>query len=141
MNTSSSFINALLFSIVVVTTSFNYNSTYINTSYSFGGWSKLGKQVVSEGVHFDELIFSEEKKNIKKLKVKASKNSVYLSSIKILYKDGTSESHIISRRLEKGDSSRTFDLIGHYRIIQKIMFIYRGDSGRGGAQLIVLGKI
>ena len=140
MKNDANFLYPLLLLVVVTTTSFLSNSTFERDLYALGGWTKLGKHTVSEGVSYDEFIVEEEKSNVKRLKLKVLKSSVYLGSVKILYKDGTSENHIISRRLEKGETTRAFDLIGHHRDIQKIQFIYRKIS-RGGAQLIVLAKM
>ena len=140
MRNDAKFLYPLLLVLLITSTSF-LNSRAINhDKYIFGGWTKLGKHTVGEGVTYEELTFEEEKKDIKRLKLKVLKTSVYLMSVKVYYDDGTSENHRISKRLEKGESSRAFDLIGHYRTMQKIMFIYRGDTNKGGAQLIILGK-
>ena len=126
--------------LVVCTSSFSFKTNSAVENYDLGGWAKLGKQTVGQGVSHDELILTEEKTSIKRLKLKVQKTSVYIMSITVRYDDGTSEDHRISRRLEKGDSSRPLDLIGHYRTIQKIIFVYRGNSNKGGAELVVLGK-
>lgn len=141
MRNDAGFLYVLLIFVLISSTSFLNSSSIKYTAHDLGGWTKLGKHTVGEGVSYDELVFEEEKSNVKRLKLKVLKSSVYLLSIKVLYKDGTSENHRISRRLEKGDSTRAFDLIGHHRSIQKIMFIYRGDTNKGGAQLAILGKL
>ena len=131
----------LLLSVILVSsTSFIGTPKATHTAVYLGGWVKLGKQVVSEGAYYDTLDIAEEKKNVKRLKLKVQKTSVYILSIKVVYVDGTSENHIVSRRLEKGDSTRAFDLIGHHRAIKKILFTYRSGT-RGGAELVVLGKM
>ncbi len=141
MRTNAKLLYAILFVITLSSTSF-YNSDMLKRDlYAYGGWTKLGKHTVAEGVSFDELVLEEEKKDVKRLKLKVVKSSVYLTSIKIKYTDGTSETHRISRRLEKGDSTRVFDLIGHHRTLQKVFFIYRGGSNRGGAELVLLAKL
>lgn len=141
MRKDAKFIYPLLLLILITSTSFINNTITVDDHYTIGGWTKLGKHTVGEGVTYEELVFDEEKKDVKRLKLKVLKTSVYLMSIKVHYDDGTSETHRISRRLEKGEATRAFDLIGHHRVIQKIMFIYRGDTNKGGAQLIVLGKL
>ncbi len=135
------FFNVFLIALVISLSSFLNNDTVINSASEFGGWSKLGKQKVSEGVTFDELVLTEEKTNVKRLKVKVLKASVFIINVKVLYKDGTSENHTVSRRLKKGDVTRSFDLIGHHRIVQKIVFVYRGNSNKGGAELVVMAKL
>lgn len=139
MRKDAKFLYPLLIILVVFATSFG--SKHSDKTFTYGGWTKLGKHTVSEGVGYEELVFDEEKKDVKRLKVKVSKSSVYLLSIKVIYDDSTSETHRVNRRLEKGDTTRDFHLIGHHRIIQKVMFVYRGDTSRGGAQLVVLGKM
>jgi len=111
------------------------------------GWVKLGKQPVSEGVEYDEFILTEEKKDVKRLKIKVLKTSVYITSIKVIYDGGTSENHSIKRHLDKGESSRVFNLIGHYRVIKKILIVY-GYAGKsyasgkkGGAELVMMAKM
>lgn len=128
----------IAFAIITSLSSFK---TLPNTNtLDYGGWSKLGTQTVSEGAYYDVLDIAEEKAGIKRMKLKIQKKSIHLMSVKIVYKDGTSETHTIRKRLDKGDSTRALDLIGHYRIIQKIMFTYNGNSNKGGAQLVVLAK-
>jgi len=139
MRKDAKFLYPLLIIFVVLATSFGSKPSKEATH--LGGWTKLGKHTVGEGVSYEELIFEEEKKDVKRLKVKVAKSSVYLLSIKVVYDDTTSETHRVNRRLEKGDTTRDFHLIGHHRIIQKVMFVYRGDTSRGGAQLVVMGKM
>ncbi len=139
MRKDAKFLYPLLIILVVLATSFGSKNT-VETSL-IGGWTKLGKHTVGEGVSYEELVFDEEKKDVKRLKLKVAKSSVYLLSIKVVYDDQTSETHRVNRRLEKGDSTRDFHLIGHHRVIQKVMFVYRGDTSRGGAQLVVMGKM
>lgn len=119
----------------------SFNTIKNSPKLDFGGWTKLGTQAVSEGAYYDVLEIAEEKAGIKLLKLKAQKKSVYLLSVKVVYKDGTSENHKINKRLDKGRSTRSLDLIGHYRIIQKIMFTYKNASAnKGGASITVLAK-
>ncbi len=139
MRKDAKFIYPLLIILVLFATSFESKPS--TEAIYLGGWTKLGKHTVGEGVSYEELIFDEEKKDVKRLKVKVAKSSVYLLSIKVVYDDATSETHRVNRRLEKGDTTRDFHLIGHHRIIQKVMFVYRGDTSRGGAQLVVMGKM
>ncbi|NNC70266.1 MAG: hypothetical protein HKN90_05510 [Flavobacteriaceae bacterium] len=141
MKNDAKFLYPLLILIVITSTSFLNTTEIVDGLTIPGGWTKLGKHTVGEGVTYEEFVFDEEKKNVKRLKLKVLKSSVYLMSIKIIYDDKTSENHRVSRRLEKGETTRAFDLIGHHRVIQKIMFIYRGDTNKGGAQLVVLGKL
>ncbi|MDJ0646221.1 MAG: DUF2541 family protein [Flavobacteriaceae bacterium] len=105
------------------------------------GWVQLGKQSVSEGVHQDELVIEGEKSNVQNIKIKVRKASINLHSIKVFYTDGTSESHTVSRRLEKGDATRVFTLMGYHRTLEKIVFYYNNSSSRGGAELMVMGKV
>jgi|GEM_PF-5531086 len=109
-----------------------------------GGWVKIGSQPVSDGVYYDEIEISEEKKNVKRLKIKALKNAIFISSVKVIYKGNTSESHNINGRLEKGKSSDAFNLIGHYRTIEKILVTYgqtTSSNGKSVAELVVMAKM
>ena len=105
-----------------------------------GGWVKIGTQTVSEGT-YDVLAVTEEQQNIKQLKVKVVKHTVYLLDVNVIYADGTSEKHSIDNRLDRGNTSNSFNLNGHYRCIKQLMFTYKNCAvSNAGAELVVLGK-
>ena len=137
--------NRILFYLVVTLLpvcllSFSVGSNSHKSSGVMGGWVKLGSQTVGEGA-YDLLTITEEQENVKQLKLKVVKHTVYLLDVKIIYADGTSERHSIDHRLDRGDSSNSFDLIGHYRCIKQLMFTYKnGAVSNAGAELLVLGK-
>ena len=73
MRKDTKFLCPLLIILVVFATSFGSNTSV--EAHSLGGWTKLGKHTVGEGVSYEELVFDEEKKDVKRLKVKVAKSS------------------------------------------------------------------
>ena len=132
----------LAFLVIVVSSSFLSNSFNQPATAELGGWIKLGTQTVSPGVDHDVLTVTEIEQTYNHLKIKVSKAPVHLRNIDIIYKDNTSESHLIERQLKKGASSRNLDLMGYGRVIKQVIFIYNGrNSGKGAAQLEVLARL
>jgi len=137
--TSLSFLAILL---ILVSSSFLSKKTSSDTYADFGGWVKLGTQAVSPGVDHDVLNFTEAAETYNRLKFKVSKAPVYIRNIHIIYGDGTSESHSITRHFKKGEASRILPLVGYGRIIKKVIFNYRRPySNKKLAELAVLAKI
>jgi hypothetical protein len=105
-------------------------------------WTELGTVTVSEGAGYDILEVPEQQEQVKYLKVKVLKSTVYVKALKVMYSDKTSEYHSISNPLKKGSSTSPFELIGYYRTIEKIIFVYGNRNvDSKGAQLVVLAKM
>ena len=131
---------AMLF--IIVSSSFLSEKTHTTEYPELAGWVKLGTQMVSPGVDYDELNITEATETFNRLKFKVSKAPVYIRNIHIIYGDNTSEGHIIKRQFKKGEASRILDLVGYQRIIKKIIFNYSGrNSGKGQAHLEVMAKL
>jgi hypothetical protein len=135
-------LSLLAFLVIVVSSSFLSDTFNQPSKLELGGWIKLGTQTVSPGVDHDVLMVTEIEQTYNHLKIKVSKAPVHLRNIDIIYKDNTSESHLIERQLKKGASSRNLDLMGYGRVIKQVIFIYSGrNSGKGAAQLEVLARL
>ena len=105
-------------------------------------WTELGTVTVSEGAGYDILEVPEQQEQVKYLKIKVLKSSVHVQALKVMYSDKTSEYHSISNPLKKGSSTSPFELIGYYRTIEKIIFVYGNRNvDSKGAQLVVLAKM
>ena len=105
-------------------------------------WTELGTVTVSEGAGYDILEVLEQEEQVKYLKIKVLKSSVHVQALKVMYSDKTSEYHSISNPLKKGSSTSPFELIGYYRTIEKIIFVYGNRNiDSNGAQLVVLAKM
>ncbi|MCK0131411.1 hypothetical protein MWU59_07830 [Flavobacteriaceae bacterium F08102] len=108
------------------------------------GWVKIGEQTVSDGRSYDEIEILEENKNVKRLKIKVLKKAIYIASVKVIYEGNTSEAHNINRVLDKGKSSEAFNLIGHYRVIEKVFVTYgqpMRTNNKHATELVVLAKM
>lgn len=64
-------------------------------------WTELGTVTVSEGTSYDILEVPEQQEQVKYLKVKVLKSTVYVKALKVMYSDKTSEYHSISNPLKK----------------------------------------
>ena len=104
-------------------------------------WIQLGKRTVSKLTDHDEIRVTAIRGTFKKLRLKVTRSPIYVTNVKVVYANGTSENHVINKRINKGHFSRVLDLKGKKRIIKKIIFNYKTKLlARGKAQVIVYGK-
>ncbi len=104
-------------------------------------WVKLGERRVSKIADHDVIMVTAMKGTFRKLRLKITRSPIHVTNIKVVYANGTSENHVINKRINKGRFSRVLDLKGNKRIIKKIVFNYRTKLlARGKAKITVYGR-
>ncbi len=105
------------------------------------GWRKLGARTVDAGVDHDSINLSQ-KDAFTALQVRANNAPIDLYELTVTFQDGTTYAPKVQQNLPPGSSSRSIDLPGRQRAIQKVEFRYRNVNGSAGrrAELELWGR-
>jgi len=127
----------VLLTIFFLSTLVTYSATaQSNNEINPGKWIVLGKRSVSKITDHDEIIVTALRGTFRKIKLKVTESPIYVINVKVVYANGTSENHIINKRINKGRFSKILDLKGNKRIIKKIVFNYRTKLLSNGKALV-----
>ena len=131
----------ILLTLLMLGSLISCSATNGNKSNNPTKWVVLGKRTVSKIADHDEIRVTASKGTFRKIKLKVTQSPIFVTNVRIVYANGTSENHVINKRVNKGRSSRVLDLKGKKRIIKKIVFNYRTKLlANGKARITVLGK-
>lgn len=104
-------------------------------------WVELGERVVAFGADRDVIAVTRREGTFRRIKLKVEQNGLELLDLKVHYANGDTEDVAVRQRIADGGETRTIDLKGGDRAIQKIELVYRTGPKRreGKARVVVLG--
>ncbi len=104
------------------------------------GWILLGSKNVSWQPKKDILNVGASEGGFKKLKIKVTGGTVYVTRMVLTYGNGTRDEIPLRYTFRKGAESRIIDLRGETRVIRKIAFTYDRKNTAKSAKIWVAGK-
>lgn len=105
------------------------------------GWDNLGSKTVNMKADTDHLLVTAYEGFFTKVKFHVTKAPIHVKSITIVFANGETQHFEINKDFPAGSNSKTFDLPGNKRVIQKIKFQYSTiDNGNGKAVVTAFGK-
>ncbi|MBO6518118.1 MAG: DUF2541 family protein [Bacteroidia bacterium] len=130
---------ALLFSVVFVG-----NSAFTNKQIKHRhvhGWEHLGSKKVNFGLDKDVITITAAEGKFTKLKLKVSGGNLNMHKMVVVYGNGTRDNINVKHNFTKGDVTRTIDLNGNRRVVQKVIFWYdTKNRSRRKATLHLFGR-
>ena len=103
-------------------------------------WELLGTRQVSFRAERDVISVTRQKGNFKAIMLEVEGGSLEMYDIRVVFGDGSVFSPETRVELRPGSWSRTIDLPGDARVIQRVEFVYRSQLRRGRATIKVYGR-
>lgn len=104
-------------------------------------WVLLGERIVNDRLDHDTLAVTIARGDFTAIKIVVRKAPVHFLDLKIHFGDGSVQDVSLRAVIPAGGESRTIDLPGGDRIIQKIEFWYEAQTrGKRRAEIRVLGR-
>lgn len=111
------------------------------TTVMENSWTRLGSKKVSFGLDKDVIVVGRQDGKFTKLKIVVSGAPVNMRQVTVHYANGTNQVLPMKYNFSKNSKSRTIDLAGNKRIIQKITMWYdTKNRARQRATVSVFGK-
>lgn len=105
-----------------------------------GDWELLGSREVAFGGDKDTIVVTAKEGKFTSIKLDVEGGNLDLWNIKITFGDDTTHSPDTRVEFKQGSMSRTIDLPGEARFIQKVEFWYKSEIKRGKATIKLFGK-
>jgi hypothetical protein len=108
-----------------------------------GKWERLGCERVGNRADYDEIKVGRREGRFSALRLEAQGNSVQILDLKVIYANGAPDDIPVRAEINQGDRSRSLDLRGRDRVIDRIQIVSKKDRqgpGRGSAQVCVYGR-
>lgn len=104
-----------------------------------GDWELLGSRQVSFGAERD-VIGARHQGRFRAIKIEVERGNLEMFDVRVVFRNGESFSPDTRIEFREGSWSRTIDLPGDARIIDRIEFRYRSEVRRGRAVVKVWGR-
>jgi len=105
-----------------------------------GDWTVLGEQSVGFSGERDVIRVGRVEGRFSRIRLEVSDNDVFLRSVRVRYRDGSTDEWELRQEIRAGDRSQALDLSGDRRAIEEVELSYRARPGFGGrARVVVLG--
>ncbi|REJ77150.1 MAG: DUF2541 family protein [Acidobacteria bacterium] len=106
-----------------------------------GKWTLLGQKSVSDRVETDTVRVTARRGDFKAIKLQVRQRGVEFRDVEIHFANGTTQEVELRRVIPAGDESRVIDVVGHDRVIEKIVLRYDAQSlGGKPAKVRILGR-
>lgn len=103
-------------------------------------WELLGTREVSYGADHDVIPVTAREGWFRALKIEVAEGNLELYDIKVIFGNGESFSPNVRLVFRQNSRSRTIDLPGDRRVINRVEFLYRSRLQRGKATIRLYGK-
>ena len=113
----------------------------LTTQAKASDWTLLGRRIVNDRLDHDTLVVTAARGDFAAIKIVVRKAAVHFLELKVYFANGSVQDVSIRSVIPAGGESRTIDLPGGDRIIQKIEFWYEAQTpGIRRAEIRVLGR-
>jgi hypothetical protein len=95
-----------------------------------GAWELLGRKVVDFRTERDVIPVTAGEGRFSRIQLRVSENGVYVRDLRIHFRNGGVQDVDLRAAIEPGGHSRTIDLPGDDRVIERVVMTYRSASRR-----------
>jgi hypothetical protein len=91
-------------------------------------WVQLGQQKVGHNADRDTLYVGSYEGRFEALRFRVLGNAVAFAEVRVIYGNGKSEVLDVKEHVQAGETTRSYDLRGRHRLIERIEFLYQSES-------------
>jgi hypothetical protein len=90
-------------------------------------WVQLGEQTVRHSADRDTLYVGSYEGRYEALRFRVLGNEVAFAEVRVIYGNGSSEVLEVKEHVQPGETTRSYDLRGQHRIIERVEFLYQSE--------------